>query len=34
MNVDWIVKVCSCGGGGGVYIIRVVIVMGWLGSGG
>ena len=30
MNVDWIVMVCSCGGGG-VCIIRVVIVVGWLG---
>ena len=32
MNVYWIVMVCSCGGG--VCVIRVVIVMGWLGSGG
>ena len=31
-NVDWIVMVCSCGGGG-VCVIRVVVVMGWLGSG-
>ena len=31
MSVDWIVMVCS--GGGGVCEIRVVIVVGWLGSG-
>ena len=29
LNVDWIVMVCSCGGdGGGVCVIRVVIVVG------
>ena len=28
MNVDWIIMVCSCGGGG-VCVIRVVIVVGW-----
>ena len=32
MNVDWIVMVCSYGGG--VCVIRVVIMEGWLGSGG
>ena len=32
MNVDWIVMVCSCGGG--VCVIRVVIMVGWLCSGG
>ena len=31
MNVDWIVMVCS---GGGVCVIWVVIVVGWLGSDG
>ena len=35
MNVDWIVMVYSCGGGGDdVCVIRVVIVVRWLGSGG
>ena len=34
-DVDWIVMVCSCGGGGGrVCVIRFVIVVGWLGSDG
>ena len=33
LNMDWIVMVCSCGGGG-VYVIRVVIVVEWFGSGG
>ena len=31
-ELDWIVMVCSCGSGGGVCVIRVVIVVGWLGS--
>ena len=33
MNVDWIVMVYSCSGGG-MCVIRVEIVVGWLGSGG
>ena len=33
MNADWIVMVCSCSGGG-VCVILVIIVVGWLGSGG
>ena len=34
MNVECIVMVCSCGGGGGMCVIPVVIVVGWLGNGG
>ena len=33
INLDWIVMVCSCGGGD-VCVIGVVIVVEWLGSGG
>ena len=33
MNVDWIVMVCNCGLGD-VCVILVLIVVGWLRSGG